>query len=234
MLILKIHCLQHVPYEGPAIIQEWALRKGHVFTSTRFYENSILPGLEEIDWLVIMGGPMGVNDSESFPWLDKEINFIRKAIENSRVVIGICLGAQLIAKSLGSDVKKGPHKEIGWFPVTINKIAASQAGLDFLPERITPFHWHGDTFDIPAGAICLASSQAFPNQAFIYRDSVLALQFHFEMDFPAIRAIMANSGKELETSTWVQHADEIIATKNHIADNNELMRKILDRLEHTT
>jgi GMP synthase-like glutamine amidotransferase len=232
--MLKIHCLQHVPYEGLAIIQEWALRKGHELRFTRFYEKCILPGIEEIDWLVIMGGPMGVNDHDKFPWLAGEIEFIRKAIDNSKVVIGICLGAQLIARSLGAAVKQGKHKEIGWFPVVINKNTADEAGFDFLPDKLTAFHWHQDTFDIPAGAFHLASSEVYSNQAFIFNGSVLALQFHFEMDLPAIKEIIRNSGGELAVSAYVQPANEIITAKQHIANNNKLMRKILDRLDHTS
>ncbi|MBN1791448.1 MAG: type 1 glutamine amidotransferase [Bacteroidales bacterium] len=228
---LKIFCIQHVPFEGPAIIRDWALRKGHEFTTLNLYSNDEFPDIGNLDWLVIMGGPMSVHEHEPYPWIKKEIEFIRRAIENSKVVLGICLGAQLIAKALGVQVSRGEHPEIGWFPVRINRHAAQKTGFGFLPEEITPFHWHQETFDIPPGAMHLASSALFPNQAFLYRDRVLALQFHFEMDLNAIQEIILHSGAEPSPEEYVQRAGVILENKQHISNNNELMRRILDKLE---
>ncbi|HJZ40005.1 MAG TPA: type 1 glutamine amidotransferase [Bacteroidales bacterium] len=231
---LKIHCLQHVHFEGPAIIHKWALHKGHEFGFTRFYDAVGFPEIEEIDWLVIMGGPMGVDEYDEYPWLKKEIEYIRQAIAGSKVVIGICLGAQLIARALGAAVKHGQKQEIGWFPVTINKIAATRAGFDFLPEEITAFHWHQDTFDIPEDSLQLASSKAYPNQAFLYRNTILALQFHFEMDFPALEAIVRNSGAGIKPGEYVQSVKAILGNKQNILKNNEMMRKILECFENVS
>lgn len=228
---LKILCIQHVPFEGPAIIRDWALRKGHEFTTLNLYIKDEFPDIGNLDWLVIMGGPMSVHEHERYPWLKEEIEFIRRAIENSKVVLGICLGAQLIARALGVQVSRGEHPEIGWFPVRINRDAKHKIGFGFLPEEITPFHWHQETFDIPPGAIHLASSALFPNQAFLYGERVLALQFHFEMDFNAIQEIIQHSGAEPSPEEYVQRAGAILENKRPISANNELMRKILDKLE---
>jgi GMP synthase-like glutamine amidotransferase len=227
----KILCIQHVPFEGPAIIRDWALRKGHEFTTLSLYSNDEFPDIGNMDWLVIMGGPMSVHEHERYPWLKLEIAFIRQAIEQSKVVLGICLGAQLIARALGVQVSRGEHPEIGWFPVRINRHAAQKIGFDFLPEEITPFHWHQETFDIPSGAMHLASSTLFPNQAFLFKDRVLALQFHLEMDFAAIQEIIQHSGEAPSPEEYIQHASTILENKQPISANNELMCKILDKFE---
>lgn len=113
---MKIHYLQHVPFELPEHISVWAKEKGHEITGTLLYENYYLPELSEFDLLVILGGPMGVDDEDKHPWLVLEKHFIKEAIQHRKLVIGICLGAQLIAEILGGKVYKNHYKEIGWFP----------------------------------------------------------------------------------------------------------------------
>lgn len=224
----RIHIFQHVSFEGPAAIQVWADKNGHLLSFTRFYNNEKIPEPDEIDWLVIMGGPMGVYDQEQYPWLKTEIDFVRKAMEQSKVVIGICLGAQLIAATLGARVYHGSLPEIGWFPIKIDQKAATLNGLDFLPSEAVVFHWHQDTFEIPEGATLLASSETFPNQAFLYDNRVLALQFHFEMDEPALNNIISNGSHELIHGKWVQTAPEILDRSSLIAENNALLFRLLD------
>lgn len=231
---LRIHIFQHVSFEGPAAIKVWAEKNGHKLSYTLFFKNDKIPEPDEIDWLIIMGGPMGVYDRHQYPWLDLEIDFIRRAIEQSKVVIGICLGAQLIATALGGKVYRGTHPEIGWFPVKIDQKTASLKGLGFLPTEAVVFHWHQDTFEIPAGAAALASSEAFPNQAFFYGNRVLALQFHFEMDYPALERMISHGRNELVESAIVQSASEIQQQQKQIAPNNELLFKLLDAMATIT
>jgi GMP synthase-like glutamine amidotransferase len=231
---LRIHCIQHVHFEGPAMIKSWADQGGHAFSFTRLFESGKYPALESIDWLIIMGGPMGVNEHEKHPWLDDEINYIKKAIDDSKIVIGICLGAQLIAKALGAEVMHGGKKEIGWFPVRFDKKTALSAGFDFLPEEITVLHWHGDTFTLPEGALHLASSKAFLNQAFLYKNNVLALQFHFEMNASALDAILNHSANEIVPGSFVQDAQTISSNRILLHENNNMMRKILGKFEAET
>ena len=146
---MQVYSFQHVPFEGPAYIAEWAQNRDISLRKIALYENEPLPSLDSCDALIVMGGPMGATDEQAYPWLKKEKQFIEKAIETDMIVIGICLGAQIIANVLGARVFKNAHKEIGWF--SVNKIPqADQFALGkSLPERFMAFHWHGDTFDIP-------------------------------------------------------------------------------------
>ena len=114
---LRIHYLQHVPFEGPGYIESWAMVRGHRLTSTRLYAGQRLPAAEELDWLVILGGPMNVYEENRYPWLAREKRFIGEALHGGKVVIGICLGAQLLASVLGAKVTRNPCVEIGWYPV---------------------------------------------------------------------------------------------------------------------
>jgi len=231
---LNIHYLQHVPFEKPAYIEEWAIQKNHNFTGTHFYKNDILPDINKIDRLVIMGGPMNIYEEDKFPWLSKEKEFIKQAIDKNRVVIGICLGSQLIADVLGSMVFKNKHKEIGWFPVRLSEEAKENQLFNFLPDEFSAFHWHGETYNIPVGAFHIAESQACKNQAFIYRERVIGLQFHFEMTAKALNEI-CNAGKEeLVKEIYVQSEDEIKNNHEYIAEANKLMNELLNRLEKIT
>lgn len=227
---LRIHIFQHVSFEGPAALKAWAEKNGHLLSYTRFYNNEKPPEHDEIDWLVIMGGPMGVYDQLQYPWLKTEIEYIRVAIEQSKVVIGICLGAQLIATALGARVYRSPLPEIGWFPIRIDQKVANLNDLAFLPPETVVFHWHQDTFEIPDGANALASSEAFPNQAFIYGNRVLALQFHFEMDEPALKNMISHGNSELVSGKWVQTAPEILDRLPLIVENNTLLFQLLNAM----
>src|SRR6185312_16916190 len=143
---------------------------------------------------VIMGAPMSVNDEHLYPWLKEEKILVGNAIESRRAVLGICLGAQMIASAMGAPVYRGREKEIGWFPV--RRVAGSGAGALF-PKTFTPLHWHGETFDLPAGAIRLAETDAVPNQAFQV-GSAIGLQFHLEATPESIRQLVDNAAHEIE------------------------------------
>ncbi|MEO8962417.1 MAG: type 1 glutamine amidotransferase, partial [Ginsengibacter sp.] len=172
---LRIHYLQHVPFEGLGSIAEWAISNGHILTATQFFINSDLPEPADIDWVIIMGGTMGVCDEDKYEWLAAGKLFIRKAINAGKTVIGICLGAQLIAEVLGAKVYPNRYKEIGWYPIELNALSLENKLFNDFDHELTVFHWHGDTFDIPENAIWLASSEACKNQAFLYNEKVLGL-----------------------------------------------------------
>lgn len=225
---MKVHYLQHVPFEGLGNIEEWIREKNYTLTATHFYRNDKLPPLDELDMLIIMGGPMGVYDEDKITWLKQEKAFVREAIACGKKVLGICLGAQLIAEALGAPVYPHTHKEIGWFPVSLTPAGKTHPFLKDFPSDFTVFHWHGDTFDMPKGAIHLAKSQATAHQAFAYGANVLALQFHFEMNELLIEQMLVDSEEELQKATFVQTSDEIRNNKAHFASNKKLLWSILE------
>ena len=205
---MKLHYFQHVDFETPAMIHHWADERDYSESITRFYEDdATLPNISDYDALIIMGGPMGVNDEVQYPWLAAEKEHIKDAIDAGKAVLGICLGAQLIADVLGAKVTPNTHKEIGYFPITLTPHAITE-GLD---KTTTVFHWHGDTFGIPDGANHLASSEACENQAFIYHDNVLALQFHMEMNTQSIQTLIKHAANDITDDSYVQSADEMLA-----------------------
>lgn len=227
---MRYHYLQHVPFEGPAAIEDWARKRQAGLTRTALYEDEAFPGLDEFDGLFIMGGPMGVDDEAEYPWLEREKAFIGKAIESGKPVVGICLGAQLIAQVLGARVYKGPDKEIGWFPIYTT---GGSGILDALPAGgFTVFHWHGDTFDLPEGAVRLAKSHGCANQAFLYGGRVLALQFHFEVTWEAAQLMVHHGREELaEDGPYIQAPEEIVLGQKEFGPrNNEVLFSILDKL----
>ncbi len=161
---MRLHYLQHVPFEGLGHIRTWAASRGHGVTCTRLHANAPLPPLTEVDMLVIMGGPMNVDEELKYPWLAAEKRFIAEAISLGRPILGVCLGAQLLATVMGARVYPNVDREIGWFDI-FRTDAAERSGLaGFLPEKAEVFHWHGDTFDMPAGAVHLARSTGCENQ----------------------------------------------------------------------
>ncbi len=232
--MIRIHYLQHVPFEGLGHIEIWARRKGHPLSVTRLYGNEALPDINAIDWLVVMGGPMNVYEEAIYPWLAKEKAFIGRAMEKGKIVLGICLGAQLIATVAGGRVFANPQKEIGWFPVSLSETAHDSSFLTVLPDRFDAFHWHGDTFDIPHGAVWLAQSEGCRNQAFSLGKNVLALQFHLESTEESIEKLIAHCGNEITPGPYIQRPQEMPAETRRITAINGIMDGILERFENIT
>ena len=177
---MNIHYLQHVPYEDPGGISDWARARGHTLTGTHAYKEPLPASLDAVDWLLVMGGPMDIYNEREHPWLGEEKRFIKAAIDADRRVLGICLGAQLIAHCLGAKVELDACREIGWYPVDLTSAGKETGVFAGLPASINAFHWHSDMFDIPTGAVRIAQSRACPNQAYVYKQRVVGLQFHLE------------------------------------------------------
>lgn len=227
---MRIHYLQHAPFEGPANIAMWAKINQHHLTGTRLYFNEKPPRVNDFDCLVIMGGPMNIYEEKQYSWLPSEKTFIRQAIQENRGVLGVCLGAQLIADVLGAKVYGNNQKEIGWFPVTLTPEARTSALFRKLPDKFTAFHWHGDTFDLPPGAKHIAYSDGCVNQAFLYTDRVLGLQFHLEVNSGSLEKMIANCGDELAEGKFIQSAAQITGPSSSLTEIKENMATILDNL----
>jgi GMP synthase-like glutamine amidotransferase len=226
---MRAHYFQHVPFEGLGRIEPWLEAAGYEITNTRFFESAELPDLKKIDLLIVMGGPMSVNDEDKFPWLVSEKKFIGQAIHAGKPVLGICLGAQLIASATGARVYSNYEKEIGWFP--IYGIPLNNSTIFGFPSSLNVFHWHGETFDLPSGAIRLAESEACENQAFQIGKSVIGLQFHLETTPEAAQQLVSNCREELIPAKYIQTEEEILsANLQSYKSINQLMDDILSFL----
>ncbi|MGB3299389.1 MAG: type 1 glutamine amidotransferase [Phormidesmis sp.] len=227
---MKIHYLQHVPFEGLASIEPWAIKRNHLLSATKFFNNEPLPLVEDIDWLIVMGGPMNIYEDEKYPWLTEEKRFIERAIEQDKTVVGICLGSQLIADVLGAKVYQGQYKEIGWFPIQMTDVAKKSSVFSSLPQNLTVFHWHGDTFNLPKGATHLAYSEGCQNQAFSYNQKVLGLQFHLESTKDSVQQIIKNCTNELAEGKYIQKPEEMLPKDDDFSTINNVMSRILSNL----
>ncbi len=228
---MRIHILQHESFESPAIIEDWIRNKKHKLSFTKFYEDGLLPDIKKVDWLIIMGGPMSANDEDKFPWLKEEKVFIKKAIDGNKRVLGICLGSQLIASSLGCRVYRNKFKEIGWMTVGLTESAKDNYIFRSLPGTISVCQWHGETFDMPEGAVHIARSEACGNQAFIYKERVVGLQFHLEFTEDTLKDLIKNAGKELVKDKYVQTEDEIMGNLHLLKPANNLLSELMDRMD---
>jgi GMP synthase-like glutamine amidotransferase len=224
---MRVHYLQHVHFEGLGSIESFLKNKGYEITSTCLFKGEDFPSLDNFDWLIIMGGPMSVNDEDLYPWLVQEKEFIKKAIESGKLVLGICLGAQLIANVLGAKVYQNKYKEIGWFNINLKNLE-NTIFEKILPNELEVFHWHGETFDIPQNAVLIAESLACRNQAFIFKDRVFGLQFHLETTIDSAKAIIKNSRNEMSFSKYVQSEQEIFSNQDKFEKINTVMNSILE------
>lgn len=229
---MRLHYLQHVSFENPGSILLWAKENGHRITSTQFYQNEPLPQQQDFDWLVIMGGPMNIYEEKNYPWLAAEKVFIREAIETGKVVIGLCLGGQLIADVIGGKVTQNSVKEIGWFPVRLSEQARLSPLFSFFPDQPVVFQWHGDTFSIlPEAAQCIAESDACKHQAFIYKNRVFGFQYHLENTPLIIESLVENCRDEMVPGDYVQAPEELLAHPEYIEQSNKWMERFLTQLE---
>ncbi|HWB01863.1 MAG TPA: type 1 glutamine amidotransferase [Verrucomicrobiales bacterium] len=225
---MNVHILQHVPFEGAGSIAQWLVEHEATVTTTRFYDTRDLPAVAGLDLIIALGGPLSVNDEAAHPWLVEEKAFIREAIKEGVAVLGLCLGAQLIASALGKRVFPNAEREIGWFDI---QAAPGADNVFKLPDVLTVFHWHGETFDLPEGAVRLAKSAGCQNQAFQLDRNVIGLQFHLETTPESVEAMIANCGYELTDGTFVQPAEMIRRrAPEDYACVNQVMADILSYL----
>jgi GMP synthase (glutamine-hydrolysing) len=186
---MHVLILKNVITEGPGTIADYLKAEKIPYSVCELSAGDAVPDLNSFTHLLIMGGPMAVYEMDRHPYLVNEARFTDRAIKGNKHVLGVCLGAQMVAHVLGAKVYPGAKKEIGWYEVALTPDGMSDRLMPSLalPDRNAAqvFQWHGDTFDLPRGAVRLASSDLFPNQAFRYHDRVYALQFHIEVT-PAI------------------------------------------------
>ncbi|WMJ71760.1 type 1 glutamine amidotransferase [Cytophagaceae bacterium ABcell3] len=215
-------------------MKSWVKSPENKVTATKFYEDHRLPFIDICEMLIIMGGPMGVCDDKKYPWLVQEKQFIEKAIAKGKKVIGICLGAQLIADVLGAKVYKNAHKEIGWHNITLTEKALASPLFQGFNKDEKVFQWHGDTFDIPTGATNIASSEVCQHQGFVYKNQVLALQFHLESTEKSIEKLIEHCHEELtEKDSFIQSSEQIKeGIEQNLGRNNTLMQLLYNRVSN--
>jgi len=230
--MMRMAVLQHVEFEGPAAVADWAAGRGFPLSLFHLYRDATLPSLADFDMLTVMGGPMSANDEALLGWLGPEIALVREAIAANKTVLGFCLGAQIIAKASGARVYPGSCKEIGWFPV--QRTASSHPFFDGLPDSFTPFHWHGETFDLPREARLLAKSKITATQAFAVGQRVLGLQFHMEATEESVRALLQGGVHEIGYGAFEQQPGTILAGLNQSTKLRPLLDTVLARLTAST
>ena len=166
-----------------------------------------------------------------YPWLTQEKRFIDQTIAGGKIVLGVCLGAQLVACVLGAHVYRNAEKEIGWFPIQLTENASASSLFSGLPPTQEVFHWHGDTFELPAGAVHIARSAACEHQAFLLDERVVGLQFHLETTQQTAQDLIHNCHKELVPAPFIQTAEEMLADEQRFVRINAVMEQVLDGLE---
>lgn len=239
---MKIHCLQHSSINTLGTIEEYARTKNHTLESTRFYNTEKAPTLDSFDLLIIMGGAIGIYDYAENPWLKAEKEFIKQTATAGKPILGICLGAQLLADILGAKVFENKHREMGWFPI---KACSERAGKDVgsksgpgpgshsgfltgLPDSFCAFHWHSRTFEIPEGAVRLFESEGCKNQAFLYGDRVLALQFHPEVNEERIRSLIERFEAEMGDGPYIRKKEIMFGQEEYLAESKKFLYSVLD------
>jgi GMP synthase-like glutamine amidotransferase len=239
---MRVHYLQHVPFEGIGAIGEWARDRAHTLSGTEMFRlpeagSPEVPQPDDLDLLVIMGGPMNVHQDSRYPWLRVEKDVIASAIAADKLVLGVCLGAQLVADVLGGVVTKGTHREIGWYPVDLKEAGREVPVFAEFPARFVALHWHGDTFSIPPGAVHVASSEACANQAFAYNDGrVIGLQFHLEETRESLESLIENARADLtvpddrDAERWISTPGELLSPAAPYAPCRDLLFRLLDSM----
>lgn len=221
----KVAIFQHADGEWIGSMRHWFAEKPFQLTTYRLDQNDPLPSVAEFDWLLIMGGPMSTYDETNYPWLIAEKQLIREAIEADKIVLGMCLGSQLIASALGAKVYPNTQQEIGWFPV--NKI---DARASWMPEDLQPLSWHGDCVELPENTSSFADSEITPCQGFYFGPRVWALQFHLEVEPGTVDAFLALENQPLPQTEFVQDVATLLNNAEQLKQSQQAMFALLDNL----
>jgi GMP synthase-like glutamine amidotransferase len=226
---MRVHWFQHAEHEDLGCIAPWLAARGHSVAVSRLQRGETPPAPDAYDWLMVLGGPMNIYEHAAYPWLVAEKQAIRRALLAGRRVLGICLGAQLIADQLGGPVTRNPQPEVGWHALTTTTAGRTEAAFAGFPAQFKAFHWHGDTFALPPEARPLMASEACANQAFVHGAQVAGIQFHLEVTAANARDWFAV--ERPKPAAYVQTPESILAALPQFADNNRLMLKLLENLE---
>ncbi|MGB5164313.1 MAG: gamma-glutamyl-gamma-aminobutyrate hydrolase family protein [Woeseiaceae bacterium] len=235
----KILVFQHVPYEPLGTLDPLLKEAGFRIRYVNFGRNAEeIPQLDRYDGLIVLGGPMNSDQIDSYPNLKTEVSLIREAADNDMSVLGICLGAQLLAKALGGTVSRNKDREIGWYDVELTEAGKTDPVLGAFAPRQRVFQWHEDGIGLPPGAVHLASSPASDVQAFRYGEHAYGLQFHLEVNAPLVerwltvpdnRAILAAEAGRVEPDLIrTETAAEIAVLE---AMSRETFSRWIDRFE---
>ncbi len=222
---------QNIPHEGLGTVADAAARAGWRLDLRNLNRGDPVPDApRDTDAVIVMGGPMNVNDMHEFPFLDVECRFLREALQHQVPLLGFCLGSQLIAKAAGSVVTPAPRKEIGWYDVELTPAAMHDALFQGCPPRLGVFHWHGDTFDLPPGATLLCTHDVVPHQAFRLGLSTYAFQFHIEMTAAMIEDWIARNGEELAgVRSYIDPAAILAAIPSRLPAMQAVAATVFDR-----
>ncbi|WP_054025161.1 type 1 glutamine amidotransferase [Bacillus sp. FJAT-28004] len=225
---MNIIAFKHFAFDDDHAFRSWTSLGGHRLDVKDPSLEIDAKWLDEMDLLVICGGPMSVYEEEKYPWLAAEKQFVQQAIQLDKKVLGICFGAQMIAELLGSPVYRNEYKEIGWH--SINRTQEEHSWLSGLPEQFISFQWHGDTFDLPQDTRLLAYSEACKVQAFAYRERVIGLQFHLETTPACMESMFAHWSSELIQAPYIQTAEQIRSQFARSEQSLTMLHGILDQI----
>ncbi|MEJ2102154.1 MAG: type 1 glutamine amidotransferase [Desulfobacterales bacterium] len=225
----SVTIIQHIYCETPGIIADCLQSAGIDMHFIRIFDGNPIPSnLDTQAGLIVMGGPMSVYDHGRFPFLLEEQRLIEQVLKEDKPLLGICLGSQLIAATLGAEVKSGGQKEIGWYPVSLTASAATDALWKGLPSSFTAYHWHGDVYDLPQGAVSLAASELTPCQGFRYGKKAYGFLFHMEVTEKIIGNMVKEFRGELDAESIT--AESIIATsKGHLEELQTIGGRVFGR-----
>lgn len=225
---MQVVTLIHASFEKPGVITQWAQARGHCYQEVHTYQNESVPPVNDIDFLIVMGGPQSPRQVEEFSYLEHEINLIKECIVAGKLVIGFCLGAQLIAEAVGAPVEKSPEKEVGVYLITLTEAGQQDLLFEGFPTSFPVIHWHNDMPGLPEGGDLLAFSLGCPRQAFKYSDKVYGFQFHMEITKELAEGMIAHCPEDLEPSPFTQTAEQFLT--QDFKSINERLWVLLDRL----
>lgn len=225
---MRVHYLSHVPFEQLGAMEAWFQERDISIRCSLLFAGDALPTPADFDVLVVMGGSMSADDDLQFPWMSTEKALIRDSIAAGKKVLGICLGAQLVARVLGAPVTGNKEKEVGWFPVYPTPAGKSDSIGKLFAEAPAVLHWHGDTFALPDGAVHLLESEGCRNQAFRYGDNVLALQFHLELETDNAEALCDACPDDLAPGRWVESREHILGDAQRFSATQALLGRTLN------
>ena len=223
---MSVLIIKHIDIEGPGLIEDCLRQEKIPYQILNLKPNIRLPKLDGFTHIVFFGGPMNVYEEDLYPFLRDEDLFIKEAIQRGKTILGICLGAQLIAKALGAKVFKAPVKEIGWYDVSLTDEGTKDPLFSSLPKKFSVFQWHEDTFEIPKSAELIVTSPSVPHQAFRYGERVYGLQFHLEVTEEMIREWVEASEEGIDSSELPVFSDAEMITETAIQIENYTKRGI--------